>query len=111
MPRSFLRARVIFFFFSSRRRHTRFSRDWSSDVCSSDLVAVEGEGQRAADAFVVEGLALVIDRHERDAVPGALLHRDLRAERLDQAVAVRGGEAAELDVSALAPDGRDLGRG
>src|SRR5690606_39954994 len=27
------------FFFSSRRRHTRFSRDWSSDVCSSDLGA------------------------------------------------------------------------
>src|SRR5690606_39560944 len=26
-----------FFFFSSRRRHTSFSRDWSSDVCSSDL--------------------------------------------------------------------------
>src|SRR5690606_41062767 len=25
------------FFFASRRRHTRFSRDWSSDVCSSDL--------------------------------------------------------------------------
>src|SRR5690606_27048693 len=29
--------RTVFFFFSSRRRHTRFSRDWSSDVCSSDL--------------------------------------------------------------------------
>src|SRR5690606_39317168 len=29
------------FFFSSRRRHTRFSRDWSSDVCSSDLVSVD----------------------------------------------------------------------
>src|SRR5690606_40944381 len=28
----------VSFFFSSRRRHTRFSRDWSSDVCSSDLV-------------------------------------------------------------------------
>src|SRR3989449_5423278 len=28
----------LFFFFSSRRRHTRCSRDWSSDVCSSDLV-------------------------------------------------------------------------
>src|SRR5690606_13641812 len=28
------------FFFSSRRRHTRFSRDWSSDVCSSDLPIV-----------------------------------------------------------------------
>src|ERR1041385_5953745 len=30
---------VYFFFFSSRRRHTRCSRDWSSDVCSSDLDA------------------------------------------------------------------------
>src|SRR5712675_181775 len=29
---------VFFFFFSSRRRHTRCSRDWSSDVCSSDLL-------------------------------------------------------------------------
>src|SRR5256884_1209115 len=31
----------FFFFFSSRRRHTRCSRDWSSDVCSSDLEARE----------------------------------------------------------------------
>src|SRR2546422_5993480 len=30
---------LCFFFFSSRRRHTRCSRDWSSDVCSSDLFA------------------------------------------------------------------------
>src|SRR5690606_40969611 len=29
------------FFFSSRRRHTSFSRDWSSDVCSSDLGRLE----------------------------------------------------------------------
>src|SRR2546421_8841045 len=28
---------ALFFFFSSRRRHTRSDRDWSSDVCSSDL--------------------------------------------------------------------------
>src|SRR5690606_40886560 len=32
----------FFFFFSSRRRHTRFSRDWSSDVCSSDLGRADG---------------------------------------------------------------------
>src|SRR5690606_39998286 len=32
----------MFFFFSSRRRHTRFSRDWSSDVCSSDLYVQNG---------------------------------------------------------------------
>src|SRR5207253_918782 len=36
-----------YFFFSSRRRHTRWPRDWSSDVCSSDLVA--------ADAKVTQG--------------------------------------------------------
>src|SRR2546422_2311485 len=45
MCRSF-RLLTQFFFFSSRRRHTRCSRDWSSDVCSSDLmirdVAVTG---------------------------------------------------------------------
>src|SRR5699024_11936412 len=29
---------TVFFFFSSRRRHTRSKRDWSSDVCSSDLI-------------------------------------------------------------------------
>src|SRR5215208_1364453 len=31
---------TLFFFFSSRRRHTRWPRDWSSDVCSSDLSAI-----------------------------------------------------------------------
>src|SRR5215813_8226356 len=34
----------FFFFFSSRRRHTRCGRDWSSDVCSSDLSANVGKG-------------------------------------------------------------------
>src|SRR2546430_5878492 len=34
------RVRYEHFFFSSRRRHTRFDCDWSSDVCSSDLDAV-----------------------------------------------------------------------
>src|SRR5690554_7435927 len=33
---------MFFFFFSSRRRHTRCGRDWSSDVCSSDLLAAAG---------------------------------------------------------------------
>src|SRR5439155_4600656 len=35
-----------FFFFSSRRRHTRWPRDWSSDVCSSDL---HGVGKRVGE--------------------------------------------------------------
>src|SRR5216683_4259221 len=37
----------FFFFFSSRRRHTRSDRDWSSDVCSSDLA--EGRSRKAVD--------------------------------------------------------------
>src|SRR5439155_17718834 len=38
--------RVPNFFFSSRRRHTRWPRDWSSDVCSSDLEWGGGLGAR-----------------------------------------------------------------
>src|SRR2546427_8996013 len=34
---------MTLFFFSSRRRHTRFDCDWSSDVCSSDLVATAAD--------------------------------------------------------------------
>src|SRR2546430_11243388 len=34
---------TLFFFFSSRRRHTRFDCDWSSDVCSSDLTHARGQ--------------------------------------------------------------------
>src|SRR6267378_6208362 len=45
----------FFFFFSSRRRHTRSLRDWSSDVCSSDL----RRRQRARDQGVGEGAARV----------------------------------------------------
>src|SRR5205809_8063702 len=36
--------RALLFFFSSRRRHTRCSRDWSSDVCSSDLALARRDG-------------------------------------------------------------------
>src|SRR5256884_3284877 len=50
---------TLLFFFSSRRRHTRCSRDWSSDVCSSDL---EGKCVIALDARDgVEDLLRVVD--------------------------------------------------
>src|SRR5690606_33676678 len=42
---------MYFFFFSSRRRHTRFSRDWSSDVCSSDLFITD------VDLFLLYGFS------------------------------------------------------
>src|SRR5256885_245137 len=38
----------IFFFFSSKRRHTRLQGDWSSDVCSSDLVFIRSASGHAA---------------------------------------------------------------
>src|SRR5437870_6266803 len=44
-----------FFFFSSRRRHTRWPRDWSSDVCSSDLLAI-GSGVLYRDGYLVRHL-------------------------------------------------------
>src|SRR5690606_40837329 len=40
-----------FVFFSSRRRHTRFSRDWSSDVCSSDLLTAQSRKTRKLQEF------------------------------------------------------------
>src|SRR6266511_5177128 len=44
---------LVIFVFSSRRRHTRFSRDWSSDVCSSDLIEV-----RVSERFRPDQLAV-----------------------------------------------------
>src|SRR5690606_39673799 len=50
--------------FSSRRRHTRFSRDWSSDVCSSDLELLAGAGA---------GLLIVLLTGGLDVMPVAML--------------------------------------
>src|SRR5690606_18477395 len=49
-----------FFFFSSRRRHTRFSRDWSSDVCSSDLLLDEGVVELKRQKVRVGKIAIVV---------------------------------------------------
>src|SRR5687768_17843519 len=45
---SYLIILCVFFFFSSRRRHTRCSRDWSSDVCSSDLLTAPAPASKKA---------------------------------------------------------------
>src|SRR5580658_4886968 len=63
-----------FFFFSSRRRHTRLQGDWSSDVCSSDLgprlvsVTARRNGLSASQLFTWRRLARE-DRLSGDAVP------------------------------------------
>src|SRR5690349_21965053 len=73
----------IFFFFSSRRRHTRSLRDWSSDVCSSDL-AHQGERR---------------DLQRDRGRPGPLAHHDVDPEVLHREVEhLLGGPRHPVDL-------------
>src|SRR5690606_38920186 len=79
------------FFFSSRRRHTRFSRDWSSDVCSSDLPPL-ARVRRSRLAFAVAATVaavpvLVIDNLPATAAP----------DEVEMAGAVRDADEAAAD--------------
>src|SRR5581483_4022620 len=65
---------MYMFFFSSRRRHTRYWRDWSSDVCSSDLTLPAPEQMREAVAHYVSEI-----------------HRAYVAQAMTFPAAVRGG--------------------
>src|SRR2546429_2667436 len=70
---------LLCFFFSSRRRHTRCSRDWSSDVCSSDLM-----GAAAARVLLhcearpddVVGLPPIPEDHVGIEVAGTVEHQE-----------------------------------
>src|SRR5690606_40294881 len=63
------------FFFSSRRRHTRFSRDWSSDVCSSDLGGIEHSEQFGPSRLHVSVVDGVVDMTQRVAFVETNLQR------------------------------------
>src|SRR5258707_3300939 len=65
-----LAVRCQFFFFSSRRRHTRYWRDWSSDVCSSDLLDAEVASQRIQRRGDVEAAAVGINPATLNALAG-----------------------------------------
>src|SRR5882762_8626305 len=60
----------MFFFFSSRRRHTRFKCDWSSDVCSSDLLAFL---DAVVESNLREDAVQVLDMHSGSETPTATL--------------------------------------
>src|SRR5947209_19817000 len=49
---------LLYFFFSSRRRHTRYWRDWSSDVCSSDLFDIIEKSKSCNKSGLAERLLL-----------------------------------------------------
>src|SRR5258706_9644950 len=79
-------ALIFFFFFSSRRRHTRLVSDWSSDVCSSDLICSRMRFSNELEADHASGKTHartnVIDHAHRGLFPRlgvALL--DIRGER------------------------------
>src|SRR5437868_559324 len=106
----------FFFFFSSRRRHTRSKRDWSSDVCSSDLscCATRAAGATTCSAWPRPGRRRIdanarsvfrwcgrVERHEcqtRHADPQRLEHRGelrlVREARLEKGVGL--GRPADL---------------
>src|SRR2546429_2550610 len=75
---------LIFFFFSSRRRHTRCSRDWSSDVCSSDLL-------RGSDLDRSPPSAVQLSHGRRDG----LLRRTTGCRDRWRVVGVAGAAAAD----------------
>src|SRR6266498_4719373 len=58
----------FFFFFSSRRRHTRCGRDWSSDVCSSDLAGLGQVGCPTGDEIGPEERLSDADHRERECL-------------------------------------------
>src|SRR5262245_64191271 len=80
----FVRVYVLFFFFSSRRRHTRCLSDWSSDVCSSDL-ALARRRRRSATGPA---------RRRRSLVPPHDARRLSRAPRARRDVDRRGAVPA-----------------
>src|SRR5690606_40672577 len=82
---------VHLFFFSSRRRHTRFSRDWSSDVCSSDL-----QGRRGIDiALATTDIGEAVRDAELIVAPLPAFAQDELARAL--APHLRDGQVVYLD--------------
>src|SRR5256885_12518315 len=73
---------LLFFFFSSRRRHTRLQGDWSSDVCSSDLL--------------IKSLTRVMNRARQESITTEIMEIVGGAEALEQA----GRSATRVDILA-----------
>src|SRR5256885_5212718 len=82
---------LIFFFFSSRRRHTRLQGDWSSDVCSSDLGGVVVDlGVRG---FVPSSqLGLNVTRNLNQFIGRTIRLRVMEVDRRRQTVILRSEE-------------------
>src|SRR6266853_6533380 len=107
---------LVFFFFSSRRRHTRFDCDWSSDVCSSDLIThVETTHEPPTDYTPVAETLLVeadgvMARYRDRHLDGTLINGEWHEIKLGLAGGWQDGElvnptyvAARETASTFAP--------
>ena len=64
---------MFVFFFSSRRRHTRLRRDWSSDVCSSDLFDKPQQFSTGMVHVFVNGTQVLKDGEHTGELPGQVV--------------------------------------
>src|SRR5690625_7168195 len=88
------------FFFSSRRRHTRWPRDWSSDVCSSDLPAAAEHATRASPhpgASILLLREVLDERAHQGPEPEALRGQHLQARSEERRVGKEGRSRWEPD--------------
>src|SRR2546426_5811834 len=87
---------MFFFFFSSRRRHTRLQGDWSSDVCSSDLV--EDLRARLDDARqeVVRALAKLQTVASRAEAASAMAEAEIALQALRAATGGPPGGSSDV---------------
>src|SRR5258707_14216384 len=92
----------MFFFFTSRRRHTRYWRDWSSDVCSSDLpdqVTVEPYREARVDPVEPQQRAacrpVIVDSELTSVLAGGVIVRHSRRIDREGVPHVRVGGSAK----------------
>src|SRR5215467_14705214 len=90
---------IIFFFFSSRRRHTRLQGDWSSDVCSSDLRTRYVPGGWDLLAFVLVFCLFVYMAQAAHGLIGSLEHLEATPISLEPSALV--GYAARTALRML----------
>src|SRR2546430_17634007 len=97
----------LFFFFSSRRRHTRFDCDWSSDVCSSDLVNLGLENGSAVITVEDQGRGIPAGAREKVWQPYWRLPRERESAGGGGGGGPGGGEG--VGTTARGPGGRGGG--
>src|SRR3712207_3567198 len=98
---------MYFFFFSSRRRHTRYWRDWSSDVCSSDLMSLPGNAAipapyRERGQMAYETGRCAVEMAFEDLRPSKILTRDSFLNAIRVTAAIGGSSNAQPHIVAMA---------